>query len=357
MESNRSLDMEEQSPKNSAEMEDLLVSSDSEDDNESQHAQQERNNAVNQADTNRNFCEPYFNSTMGGRDLRVLFAMSEGIPTNVATLPKHKDPPFCISKKYHREVKPDLGTLQQEVVRRYNAYGLSSNGKPLRPKNWNKDKCLAFLNEHPIPALAHFSEIEFLQKELQKWSEIQKTVNDSQQQEEDRVLQKSWNSDVPYLRMYHVLIDDKLRLELTKAFTVKSREELDGRNSGIYKSYYEQAAEKFNDSEWIPSSLSLPDLHDDFAESKMLILNVMPITAEVFQRKLEDARYKMVKVIADWEKSGSGRGQVVETDSDYEFIDGDDRKAFLRERPPHVLYLWHVAKTYGILNTVRQLCS
>ena len=23
----------------------------------------------------------------------------------------------------------------------------------------------------------------------------------------------------------------------------------------------------------------------------------------------------------------------------YEFIDGDDRKSFLRERPPHVLYL------------------
>ena len=41
-------------------------------------------------------------------------------------------------------------------------------------------------------------------------------------------------------------------------------------------------------------------------------------------------------------------------DSDCEFIDGDDRKAFLRDRPPHVLYLWHIAKTYGILQTVRQ---
>ena len=41
-------------------------------------------------------------------------------------------------------------------------------------------------------------------------------------------------------------------------------------------------------------------------------------------------------------------------DSDYEFIDGDDCKAFLRERLPHVLYLWHVAKLYGIVQTVRQ---
>ena len=38
----------------------------------------------------------------------------------------------------------------------------------------------------------------------------------------------------------------------------------------------------------------------------------------------------------------------------YEFIDGDDRKSFLHERPPHVLYLWHIAYTYDILHTVRQ---
>ena len=173
-------------------MEDLLASSDSECDTD--HEQKERNNAMNQADMNRNFCKPYFNSTMGGRDLRVLFAMSEGIPTSIATLPRHQDPPFSMSKKYHREVKPDLGTLQQEVVRRFNAYGLSINGKQPRPKNWNKDKCLAFLQEHPIPAVSHFSEIEFLQEELQKWSSIQRTINDSQQEEEDRVLQKTWNS-------------------------------------------------------------------------------------------------------------------------------------------------------------------
>ena len=127
------------------------------------------------------------------------------------------------------------------------------------------------------------------------------------------MLQKTWNSDVPYL-----WIDDELCAELTKVFTVKTRQELDGHNSGLYKLYYELAAEKFNNSEWVPSSLLLPELHNDFAESTMLILNVMPVTAEFFQRKLANARYKMVKVISDWEKSGSGRGQVVETDSDQE---------------------------------------
>ena len=35
----------------------------------------------------------YFNSTMGGKDLRVLFAMAIGC--NSMDIPDHKDPPFC----------------------------------------------------------------------------------------------------------------------------------------------------------------------------------------------------------------------------------------------------------------------
>ena len=75
----------------------------------------------------------------------------------------------------------------------------------------------------------------------------------------------------------------------------------------------------------------------------------------------------MVKVIADWERSGSGHGMInnLVDDGDenegsmtearvYEFIDGDDRKSFLHERPPHVLYLWHIAYTYDILHNVCQ---
>ena len=84
----------------------------------------------------------------------------------------------------------------------------------------------------------------------------------------------------------------------------------------------------------------------------------------------------MVKVIADWERSGSGSGMSrtllqghnnndeddsignsknVQSERDvYEFWDGDDRKSFLRERPSHILYLWHLAYKYDILNAVQQ---
>ena len=46
--------------------------------------------------------------------------------------------------------------------------------------------------------------------------------------------------------------------------------------------------------------------------------------------------------------------EELEGEGVYKFIDRDDRKNFLKERPPHVLYLWHIAWTYGILNNVRQ---
>ena len=173
--------------------------------------------------------------------------------------------------------------------------------------------------------------------------------------------------DIPYLCLYHTLIEDNIHLSLGEAFATKTREQLDGQNSNLFKSFYEKAADHFNNTNWIPTSLVLPDLHEDFNRSRPLPLNVAPISPEQFQKKLSDNRYKMVKVIADWERSGSGRGMInnlVDDGDDtegnttearvYEFIDGDDRKSFLCERPPHVLYLWHIAYTYDILHTIRQ---
>ena len=131
-------------------------------------------------------------------------------------------------------------------------------------------------------------------------------INESQQHSADKVIHQTWSNDIPYLHLYHTLVDDNIRQAFGEAYAVKTREELDGRNSGLYKSFYEKAAEKFNDKDWIPNSIVFPDLHEDFEKSKPLPLNVAPITAEQFKKKLTDNWYKMVKVIADWERAGSG---------------------------------------------------
>ena len=65
-----------------------------------------------------------------------------------------------------------------------------------------------------------------------------------------------------------------------QAFTVKTREELDGQNSSLYKDFYKKAADRFNEKEWILNSLVLPNLHEDFKRSKPLPLSATPITAE-----------------------------------------------------------------------------
>ena len=145
---------------------------------------------------------------------------------------------------------------------------------------------------------------------------------------------------------------------------MKTCEELDGWNTSLFEDFYDLAAEQFNNVDWILDSLVLPELHKDYSRSKPLPLNVVPITTKQFKKKLNDNHYKMVKVIANWERSSAGAGMVNNiaedeldeqaTQTQYEFLNGDDQKSFLRECPAHVLYLWYLTHQYGILAKVRQ---
>ena len=85
---------------------------------------------------------------------------------------------------------------------------------------------------------------------------------------------------------------------------------MDGQNTSLFEDFYDLAAEQFNNVDWIPDSLVLPELHKDYSRSKPLPLNIVPITTELFKKKLNDNCYKMVKVIADWERSSTGAGMV-----------------------------------------------
>ena len=65
----------------------LLASSDSED--EDDNILPKMNVTYDSAGINIYFCKSYFNSTMGGHNLWVLLAMSEGIMPYVALIPRH----------------------------------------------------------------------------------------------------------------------------------------------------------------------------------------------------------------------------------------------------------------------------
>ena len=62
----------------------------------------------------------------------------------------------------------------------------------------------------------------------------------------------------------------------------------------------------------------MPELHEDFNQSRHLPLNIALVTPKQFQ--------KMTKVIADWERSSSGHGMV------HNFVDeGDENERSLSE--------------------------
>ena len=54
------------------------------------------NGSPNLAESTSHFCESYFNSTMGRHDLRVFFAITEGILPHITNILRHKDSCFSL---------------------------------------------------------------------------------------------------------------------------------------------------------------------------------------------------------------------------------------------------------------------
>ena len=124
----------------------------------------------------------YFDSTMGHKDLHVLFVMAVGC--NTRQLPDHKDPLFLQAKAYHSEIKPHAATLKLKVTRHWMAY-IRKGHQPC-PTNWKIDKCNDFLLIHPIPT-SEKADLD-LQSELDKWKGIQEMIHESHVREEDHII-------------------------------------------------------------------------------------------------------------------------------------------------------------------------
>ena len=121
--------------------------------------------------------------------------------------PDHKDPPFSKSKAYHSEVKPDAATLKLEVKWHWKVY-FSTTCQPC-PTNWKIYKCHKYLLSHPIPTFEK-ADLDFLESKIEEWKGIQLMINESQEKEDDWIIHCSWSSDIPYLCLYHTLVEDSI---------------------------------------------------------------------------------------------------------------------------------------------------
>ena len=63
---------------------------------DTEEEQQQEISSTQQEKLTEHHAKNYFNSTMGGKDLRVLFAMATGCHSR--DIPDHKEPPFSQSK-------------------------------------------------------------------------------------------------------------------------------------------------------------------------------------------------------------------------------------------------------------------
>ena len=54
------------------------------------------------------------------------------------------------------------------------------------------------------------ADLDFLESEIEEWKGIQLMINESQEKENYWIIHHSWSSDIPYLHLYHTLVEDSL---------------------------------------------------------------------------------------------------------------------------------------------------
>jgi hypothetical protein len=124
-------------------------------------------------------------------------------------------------------------------------------------------------------------------------------------------------------------------------------------------------ADKMNDVNFSPISVPYPHLHHIYTKSKdcshKMMGNVGIITSDKVKFKLADMRVKLTRIIQDWSRSGEGsggKGAEEVTFGDVSALmerpENDDRSSFLRNDPPHILYLWQKSFEINFLSTVVQ---
>jgi hypothetical protein len=154
------------------------------------------------------------------------------------------------------------------------------------------------------------------------------------------------------------MMQDSVRLAYLEIHKAKNRAELDGCNSSERPpDFFELAAELYNNQTFEPITSRYPSLHEDFAHPIILFGKDAPyVTPQKIREKWSDVRGKLVIIDKNYEKSGIGSGNQMETDNDsgpissFTLMDNNDHQNFLGNNKPHLLYFWQLLEEYDILD-------
>ena len=220
---------------------------------------------------------------------KLLLAMSYGLIDGVRIRGVTSVEPYKSTKKKVAFI-PNKDVLIKEIYRR------ADSSAERRPRMSSKkiEDLRSWLQENPI---TNPTDVAFLQKEEGSFRDsLQAALEETANKPPDSA---NWTSHLPYLRLYHCMVED----EVVEAFLCRhnclDRPALDARNSSERPAPFEEViANKFNDPDYSPTTRAYPDLHDDFRQPIPLPLSSMPglVTPDFIGNKLNDTKTKALHV-------------------------------------------------------------
>eukprot|EP00545_Synedropsis_sp_CCMP1620_P000791 CAMPEP_0119028744 /NCGR_PEP_ID=MMETSP1176-20130426/39440_1 /TAXON_ID=265551 /ORGANISM="Synedropsis recta cf, Strain CCMP1620" /LENGTH=548 /DNA_ID=CAMNT_0006984949 /DNA_START=62 /DNA_END=1708 /DNA_ORIENTATION=- len=213
-------------------------------------------------------CRDYY--AIKGSDRRRISAMMIGVSIDRYGFELDIDEePFC---GFKRELRPTNLILQEELLRR----AVLSKARVLpRPAQWEKEKIVTALKDTYPPRMTD-DDVLFMKMQVRSlvdlyWKKKDNAANDNQ------ATCMGWESTKSHLRFYHVLLKKKADLA-----NIDSDD------------FWRDAANLMNNLHWIPSSVPMPQIGMNFAETLILpFLFAEPIKAVELEEKLAEAREKL----------------------------------------------------------------
>ena len=329
-----------------------------------------------------------------GNSKTMLFAMALGIINPDGTqFIKEIELNYApyVGSSTRRSFVPKKKDLIEEVMRRAT---LEQSPRP-KCKNWINAQLVDYLREHPITNLV---DLVYVKGQVIAFEEALKAAS-AERASTNAVLHSQsltrggkWSLNM-WMRLVHTLAEDEVKECYLDRHECDDREVLDARNSDIGPPTWDAAVvAKFNDKSWVPQSLAVPTLHEDFDSSFPLPFDesINPITSEQVKSRVADTKAKMVivsilhddllfssyliflmyyyfdsiQIVSNYEESGRGDGSVSREDGERDFgnfntanltFEADNRAAFLLGFKTHVLYFWHFCDTMDILASTLSL--
>jgi hypothetical protein len=311
--------------------------------------------------------EQYYNTE--GCCLKILVAMCRGLNDDhgVPVLDLEAEPWKSLPS---RQITPNKDVVVKEVIRRWANQAAKTQRKEIgvgpRPKQWNLPKIHEWLDLHPI---VDPSDVAFLTATVAS----RKAVADAAEKEDNNnnacLGAGNWNSTA-CMRLIHALIDhDDLKSKFLNRLNLPAgRSTVENREQLRATDVWHKLAEKWNDPQFEPETVSLPSLHSELTCSDIILYvevsDLTPAIAEKVEDKWSSMILEMNRCIANWQKSGQGEGGIDDADNelDHEFGSLENRsqnalasrQCFFRDRQLYLLYLWEMLNRHDLLGLALQ---